>query len=1015
MGKETTKSERPTFRLLKLLKHHFLEIVSLFLLAFIPLYPKFPLAEVIPGYIVRVRLEDLFIGLAFLTYLVYLKRGKVDLRANPLTRPVLAYLVIGFLSTLSAVFITKTVPLQKLHLLKLYLHLLRRVEYFFPAFLFFAVVRDLGVVKRAVAVLASTVVGVTIYGFGQKYLRWPAFSTMNREFAKGWRLYLTEHARVNSTFGGHYDLAAFLVLALAVFIALALVAKTKKIKVASGLIVLGAYLLLLLTASRASFLAYLLTFSVLVGFLIFPKGWFWAVSRWSALILFSFFFFFTFGDMAERFSHITGQGTLSDYVELLLLRYRAPKEPVKATTDQVASLTDQPPVTSVPERPPDVYKDIPDRLEEVVWDKDKKTVVVKEVPREYSETAVRYGLSSAIRFDVLWPRAWQGFRRNPLLGSGYSTLTKARIEEFTEAESTDNDFLRNLGETGLLGMAALAWIFLTVLRQVRLGLTRAKNPLVLALTASLGAATLGLLVNAFYIDIFEASKVAEPYWAWVGLVLGAINISVPSQELLPKRKQKIRLSLIVLTMMVIGGGLVRFYRLSTPLADWHSWRQADTAAVARNFTIEGIDLWHPRFDDLSSIPSGKPNLEGYRFVEFPFQALMIAAAAKVAPDFPLIVWGRLFSIGFSLLSLVLLYLLVKRHSGEAVALLAAFFFAFLPYNIYYSRVILPEPLFVCFTLAGLYGFDLFLDEFDRPLKILIGSVAVVSFMFSLLLKPFSVFFWPAVLYLVWQRKRTLKKTWLITVVMLALATLPFWAWRWWAGKFPEGIPDWRWLLNSDGIRLRPAWFRWLLAERLAKLILGYLGVVPFVLGILIKPSEKEGWYYHLWLLGTLAYLVIFATGNVTHDYYQIILLPMVAVFLARGIWWLILETPPSLIRPLTWLAVPTIVALSLGFSWFYIRDFFNINCPSIVAAGRAVDELVPPGARVIAPYNGDTAFLFQTKRKGWPMGGDIPAKIAQGAEYYVTVDLDTEELEELERDHKVVEKTAMYEIVKLIP
>ena len=55
---------------------------------------------------------------------------------------------------------------------------------------------------------------VAVYGFGQKYLYWPAFSTMNREFSKGWVLYLTEHARVLSTFGGHYDLAAFIMMVL---------------------------------------------------------------------------------------------------------------------------------------------------------------------------------------------------------------------------------------------------------------------------------------------------------------------------------------------------------------------------------------------------------------------------------------------------------------------------------------------------------------------------------------------------------------------------------------------------------------------------------------------------------------------------------------------------------------------------------------------------------------------------------------------------------------------------------
>ena len=59
-----------------------------------------------------------------------------------------------------------------------------------------------------------TAFAVAIYGFGQKYLYWPAFSTMNREFSKGMRLYLTPESRVMSTFGGHYDYGAYLMMTL---------------------------------------------------------------------------------------------------------------------------------------------------------------------------------------------------------------------------------------------------------------------------------------------------------------------------------------------------------------------------------------------------------------------------------------------------------------------------------------------------------------------------------------------------------------------------------------------------------------------------------------------------------------------------------------------------------------------------------------------------------------------------------------------------------------------------------
>ena len=55
---------------------------------------------------------------------------------------------------------------------------------------------------------------VSFYGYGQKYLKFPVISTMNSEFSKGQLLQMDVWTRVNSTFAGHYDLAAFLSVVL---------------------------------------------------------------------------------------------------------------------------------------------------------------------------------------------------------------------------------------------------------------------------------------------------------------------------------------------------------------------------------------------------------------------------------------------------------------------------------------------------------------------------------------------------------------------------------------------------------------------------------------------------------------------------------------------------------------------------------------------------------------------------------------------------------------------------------
>jgi hypothetical protein len=81
-------------------------------------------------------------------------------------------------------------------------------------FFFFSAVKTRKHVVIACTALTLTLLGVVGYGFGQKYLHFPVYSTMNREYSKGEKLYLENGARPQSTFAGHYDLAAFLVIVL---------------------------------------------------------------------------------------------------------------------------------------------------------------------------------------------------------------------------------------------------------------------------------------------------------------------------------------------------------------------------------------------------------------------------------------------------------------------------------------------------------------------------------------------------------------------------------------------------------------------------------------------------------------------------------------------------------------------------------------------------------------------------------------------------------------------------------
>ena len=509
------------------LDDHLLEYLSLVLLVFIPLYPKIPIADLIEGYIVRLRLDDLLVAMTFGIWFIWLLRKKVTLKGNPLLVPIALYLIAGFASTLSAIFITKTVPMDDVHIAKLYLHFLRRIEYFSVFFIFFSSIKSLAQIKKYVFVTALVLLAVSLYGFGQKYLYFPAFSTMNREFSKGIKLYLTEHARVLSTFGGHYDLAAYLMIVLTLFIPLAAIVKKWTVKLFFILTSLAGFWLLILTVSRTSFIAYLVSITIAFALLIWKKGWLWAASRWLVVIIISLGVMISFGDLSDRFAHVLKLDRFKTSFVLKPFKKEPPKGDKVAYLDVVGSRSDTPPSTVKPTTgvqtaiPRDVYEDIP----EFGVSPAGLPATLAARPRIYSQAAVQYDLSTGIRLDYTWPQAIKGFRKNPLLGSGYSTLTKRNIEDFTEAESTDNDFLRALGETGLLGFLAFYGTIVFVIWRSLANFKKITDPFFATIVAGAVAAIIGLLVNAIYIDVFEASKVAYTFWILVAILLATVKLT----------------------------------------------------------------------------------------------------------------------------------------------------------------------------------------------------------------------------------------------------------------------------------------------------------------------------------------------------------------------------------------------------------------------------------------------------------------------------------------------------------
>lgn len=404
---------------------------------------------------------------------------------------------------------------------------------------------------------------VAIYGYGQRYHYWPVYSTMNREFSKGIRLYLTENARVQSTFAGHYDLGAYLVIVLPILLGIGYTVKKWWQKLSIHAIHWLGLWLLVISAARSSFFGYLI--GVLLVTILFASRqptWFkrfsWASSRYLVIMLVVGYTLFNHGDdIYERFlqvlksypeAHETYHSINHQRIQLVDNYFLVPlglkdvslpkgqKPDNGLSTDEAQNIVLKSDTTPSTGRPSDVYEDIPDQVEVTSQDSDGNWITtIEERERTYSANAQRYGLSLGIRLDTLWPQAIAGFLRQPLFGSGYATLNKENPYHFTEADGTDNNFLRILGETGFLGFVSFFAIIGIASFYALKAFRYSDDTLLQAVAAGYLGASIGLLINAVYIDVYAASKVASVYWAVTGLLIGFYLISQP--KVTTKKKQ----------------------------------------------------------------------------------------------------------------------------------------------------------------------------------------------------------------------------------------------------------------------------------------------------------------------------------------------------------------------------------------------------------------------------------------------------------------------------------------------
>ena len=430
-----------------------------------------------------------------------------------------------------------------------------------------------------------------------------------------------------------------------------------------------------------------------------------------------------------------------------------------------------------------------------------------------------------------------------------------------------------------------------------------------------------------------------------------------------------KLDALLLFFIIVAAFVLRLYKINTPLADFHSWRQVDTAAVARNFVRDGFDLLHPKYDDISASSTGADNPQGYRLVEFPLYNAVFAILYKYFPVMPLEQWGRLTSILFSLLIIAVIYYLCLKEISRLSAIVSSLVYAVFPFFVFFSRTVLPETMATALALLAVFFLHLRLSLKNTILSILLYIISLIFFSLALLIKPTTVFFGIPLFYLFIRKYRWSSFKHIDIVIYFLLAAVPVYLWRNYIKAYPQGIPPSEWLIykvntyeGQKSIFFRPAFFRWIFFERINNYILGGYLTFLFILGIMAKPKY---WFFHFMLLSTLAYLFVFQGGNVQHEYYQVLILPVIASFIGVGIDF-IFKNVKYLISQL--IVVPLLMlifAFAFFFSFYKIKDYY-IYPNDLIQIAKIVSTLTNKTDKIITERSGDNTLLYLMDRKGAP-------------------------------------------------
>jgi 4-amino-4-deoxy-L-arabinose transferase-like glycosyltransferase len=412
--------------------------------------------------------------------------------------------------------------------------------------------------------------------------------------------------------------------------------------------------------------------------------------------------------------------------------------------------------------------------------------------------------------------------------------------------------------------------------------------------------------------------------------------------------------------LLLIGAVLRLVNLNAPVLGVHSWRQADTAAIARNAFEAGLPFWLPQVD-WGGASSGFAETD---------PPLYSQSVAWLYGWFGVQEWlARGLSLLLSLIALWLLVRLGQQLVGTEAGWWGGLLFAVLPLSVFYGRSIQPESLLLaCSALALERGL-----AWCRKGRSLDLAWAAIGLTGAVLIKVLpALWLGLPLLWLAWLRHgpalwRRLE-LWLIAAVVLGLTG----AWYWHAHQLflQTGLSFGFWGAGAN----RYSWAELIGLSYWGNLLLrssvrglAVLGLPLLVMGLLKRNGQAEARLLPIGLAAVLVAGALAPESSSVHEYYQLPLLLFACPLMGLG-WVQLWEQASRRARRVMACGMALLMACSIT---VLSLDYWAKEQPSgnpTWELAQRIKQDTPPGARIISVTGGDPTLLYLAHRKGWLKG-----------------------------------------------